>query len=286
MAVEVQVAVPAEAELGEGPAWDGASGCLNWVDIPRGRIHRYRPGRDDEVVAGLDMAVAAALPRAGGGLVVAADLGLAFLAGDGGLDWLATTTAGDRMNEARCDPAGRLWAGTMSFERHSVAALFRLEDDRSLTPVLTGVRLSNGMGWSPAGDRFYYIDTPSRRVDVFDYDLASGEPTDRRVFADMSDMPGNPDGLAVDDEGGVWVVLARGSSLRRFDPAGRMDEIIDLPVTRATSCAFGGPTGDELYVTTGRFDLTDAELAGQPWAGSLLVCRPGVRGRPAVPFPG
>lgn len=281
------MAAAADAELGEGPGWDANLGCLHWVDIPRGRVHRYRPGGPGgDVLASLDIPVAAALPRAGGGLVVAAGLGLAFLDGDGHLDWLATTTAGDRMNEAKCDPAGRLWAGTMSFERRPEAALFRLEEDRSLTPVLTGVRLSNGMGWSPAGDRFYYIDTPSRRVDVFDYDLASGEPSGRRLFADIGDMPGNPDGLAVDDEGGVWVVLARGSSVRRFDPAGRLDEVIDLPVTRATSCAFGGPAGDELYITTGRFDLTTEELAGQPWAGSVLVCRPGVTGRPMVPYPG
>ena len=286
MAVDVQVAVPAQAELGEGPGWDAARGCLHWVDIPRGRIHRYRPGQDGEVVASFDTTVAAALPRADGGLVVAAGLGIAFLDGDGRLDWQATTTVGDRMNEVKCDPAGRLYAGTMSYRRRPEAALFRLEDDCTLTPVLTGVRLSNGMGWSPAGDRFYYIDTPTRRVDVFDYDLSGGEPSGRRLFADIADMPGNPDGLTVDDEGGVWVVLARGSSVRRFTPDGRLDQVIDLPVTRATSCAFGGPAGDELYVTTGRFDLDEAELDEQPWAGSLLVCRPGVTGRPITPFPG
>lgn len=285
MAVEVQVAEAAQAELGEGPAWDAAGGCLHWVDIPAGTIHRHRPGHGGEVVASFDTTVAAALPRVGGGLVVAAGSGIAFVDSDGHLDWQATTAVGDRMNEAKCDPAGRLYAGTMSFERRPEAALFRLEDDRTLTPVLTGVRLSNGMDWSPAGDRFYYVDTPTRRVEVFDYDLASGEPSGRRLFADIGDMAGNPDGLTVDDEGGVWVVLARGSSVRRFAPDGRLDEVIDLPVTRATSCAFGGPAGDELYITTGRFDLTPAELDAQPWAGSLLVCRPGVTGHPITPFP-
>jgi sugar lactone lactonase YvrE len=282
----VRVAAPAQAQLGEAPGWDGALECLHWVDITAGEVHRYRPGQADEVIASLDVTVAAALPRAGGGLVLAAGMGIAFLDEEGRAAWKATTTAGDRMNEAKCDPAGRLFAGTMTYDRRPDAALFRVEDDWALTPVLTGVRLSNGMGWSPDGERFYYIDTPTRRVDVFDYDLSSGRPTGRRLFADIGDMPGNPDGLAVDDEGGVWVVLARGSSVRRFDPGGRLDEVVDLPVTRATSCAFGGPAGDELYVTTGRFDLTDAELGEQQWAGSLLVCRPGVTGRPVVPFPG
>lgn len=275
----------ADAELGEGPGWDADRECLHWVDIPRGHVHRYRPGGDgtDEVIARLDVPVAAALPRAAGGLVVAAGRGLALLDDDGRIDWMTTTTGGDRMNEAKCDPAGRLWAGTMSYERRPEAALFRMEDDGHLTAVLTGVRLSNGMGWSPAGDRFYYIDTPTRRVDVCDYDVASGELSGRRTFVDIGDTPGNPDGLAVDDDGGVWVVMARGSSVRRFDPAGRLDEVIDLPVTRATSCAFGGPDGGALYITTGRFDLTGAELDDQPWAGALLVCRPGVTGRPTVP---
>lgn len=286
MTSAVQPAVEARAQLGEGPVWDAARNCLYWVDIDRHEIHRYRPSSGDEVIARLDVPVGAVVPRAGGGLLVAAGLGFATVADEGTVTWIATVGTGDRMNDGACDPLGRFLVGTMKYDRSAGAALYRLDPDGTVTTLLTEVAISNGLGWSPRGDRLYYIDTPTRKVDVFDYDLDRGVLGARRVFVDIGDMPGNPDGLTVDADGGVWVVLCRGATLRRFTPDGRLDHVVELPVSRATSLAFGDPSLDTLYITSGRFDLDDERLRAEPLAGALLSYRPGVVGMPTVPFAG
>lgn len=286
MPVTLETAAATAVELGECPVWDGARGCLYWVDITGHQVHRYVPGVGDRVLATLDVPVGALAPRRAGGLVVAAGNGFATLAGDGSLDWIATVAPGGRMNDGKVDPAGRFLAGTMTSDRSPGAALYRLDPDGRVTTLLTGVSISNGLGWSPEGDLMYYVDTPTRRVDVFDYDVPTGRLGGRRTFVEIGGMPGNPDGLTVDADGGVWVVLCRGRTVRRFRPDGRLDATIDLPVSRATSCAFGGAAHDTLYITSGRFDLDGDRLAAEPLAGSLLRCRPGFVGMPATPFGG
>ncbi|MGH8979419.1 MAG: SMP-30/gluconolactonase/LRE family protein [Acidimicrobiales bacterium] len=281
--VTIEAVTPSGALLGEGPSWHDVAECLYWVDIRRGEVHRYRAGAGDSVLATLGVPVGAAVPRERGGLLLAAGMGFAVLRESGEITWLATVDAGDRMNDGKCDPRGRFFAGTLTHDRRPTAALYRLDVDGGVEMVLGGLAVSNGLGWSPEGDRFYHIDTPTRRVDVFDYDLDRGSLANRRTFVDLENAPGNPDGLTLDSEGGVWVVLCRGSSVRRFTPEGALDCVIDLPVTRATSCTFGGA---DLYVTTGTFDLSSEELAHQPLAGAVLRCRPGVDGPPAVAFRG
>jgi sugar lactone lactonase YvrE len=284
MSVKVQAAALTTADLGEGPVWDPMQHCLYWVDITAGAIHRYRPDFGDEVIAVLDVPVVAVAPRSRGGLVVAAGMGFATLSDDATLAWIAKVSHGDRMNDGKVDPAGRLLAGTLTSDRSPGAALYRLDPNGEVTTLLTGVTLSNGLGWSPSGELMYYIDTPTRRVDVFDYDVATGEMGNRRTFVEIGDEPGNPDGLTVDADGGVWVVLCRGKTVRRFTPDGKVDLVVDVPASRATSCAFGGREQDTLFITGGRFDMTDEELAAEPLAGSLLSCRPGFVGLPATPF--
>ena len=163
------------------------------------------------------------------------------------------------------------------------AALYRLDAVGTLTPVISGLTTSNGLGWSPDGTKLYYVETPTRRIDVFDYDARVGAVSARRAFADLADEGGRPDGLTVDAEGGVWVALIRGGTLHRYCPDGRLDAVVALPTSHATSCAFGGPGLADLYVTTARARLTDAERAVQPLAGRLLRLRPGVTGFPQVP---
>jgi sugar lactone lactonase YvrE len=286
MQYSVQPVVEAHAQLGEGPTWDAVRGCLYWVDIDRHEIHRYSESAGDEILVTLDVPVGAVTPRADGGLLVAAGMGFATVDDDGTVSWLASVDAGDRMNDGACDPAGRFLAGTLKYDRSPGAALYRLDPDGTLVTLLKGVSLSNGLGWSPSGDRMYYIDTPTRRIDVFDYDLDDGTLGTRRVFAEIGDLPGNPDGLSVDADGGVWVVLCRGKTVRRFTPDGELDDVIEIPASRATSCTFGGPLLDTLYITSGSFDLDDEQLRAEPLAGALLSCRPGVVGMPAVPFGG
>lgn len=282
----VQAVCSARALLGESPVWDAARQCLYWVDISRHEIRQYSQAAGDHLVATLDVPVGAIAPRRSGGLVAAAGMGFATVDDDGIIGWIATVGSGDRMNDGACDPAGRFLAGTMNHDRSPGGALYRLDPDGSVTTLVTGVGISNGLGWSPAGDLLYYVDTPARRVDVFDYDLATGTPSARRVFADLHDAPGNPDGLTVDADGGVWVVMCRAGMVRRHSADGRLDDILPLPVSRPTSCAFGGPSLDTLYVTSGQLDMGDAELAAEPLAGALLACRPGPAGLPSAFFAG
>ena len=184
------------------------------------------------------------------------------------------------MNEGAADPDGRFYCGSMAYDtRAGAAALYRLDPDGSVAVVLEGVTISNGLDWSPNGSQAYYNDTPTRRTDVFDYDIDAGL-TGRRIFARVD---GHPDGLVVDSEGGVWVALYGGGAVQRFAPDGSLDAVVELPVTKVTGCTFGGPRLDELFITTSREGLAPGD---EPRAGSLFRVAPGVRGVPVGEFGG
>ena len=286
---EFDVVVEARAELGEGPRWDAASGTLLWVDIPGHRVHRYDPvtGLDaEELVPGL---VSLALPRVRGGAVIGLPDGLHVLDGERSplLVPIGAERTGTRTNDGACDAAGRLWVGTMALDEVSpLGGLYRIDADLSVTTALTGTIISNGLGWSPGGDRFYFIDSPARRVDVFDFEPETGALEGRRRFAAVEVEGAVPDGLAVDAEGGVWVALHGGWGLRRYAPDGELTAVVELPVARITSCCFGGGGLRDLYVTTRREGLSAGELAAQPLAGALLRLDAGVAGLPTHAFAG
>lgn len=192
-----------------------------------------------------------------------------------------------RMNDAKCDPAGRLWGGTMTVERRQGAcALYRLDPDGTVTTALDGVTLSNGLGWSPDGRTMYYIDTPLRTVDAFDFDVDTAMLTQRRTVVQVEDGAGNPDGLTVDADGCLWVALAHGSAVRRYTPAGRLDAVVPMPVRKVTSCTFGGSGLDQLFVTTACAGLSEQDLVAEPLAGAVLCCDVGTPGLPADRFAG
>ncbi|HYU40590.1 MAG TPA: SMP-30/gluconolactonase/LRE family protein, partial [Vicinamibacteria bacterium] len=156
--------------------------------------------------------------------------------------------------------------------------------DLTVHTMLTGVSISNGLDWSLDGRRMYYVDSPTRRIDVFDFELATGSIANRRTFASVPADAGVPDGLTVDAAGFVWLALWGGAALRRYAPDGTLERVVPLPVTHPTSCAFGGAGLDELYVTSARRPLTAEEKARQPQAGGVFRLRPGVVGRPAHLF--
>jgi sugar lactone lactonase YvrE len=276
------------AMLGEGPYWVPEDDCLLWVDIPSGQLHRtYLPSAETVT---LDLgAVSAAFPAVGGGILTAGGSRLALhLPAERGEQWITRFIAevpareGVRFNDAGVDPAGRLWVGSMHAEESQpLGELYRLDTAGALTTVVKGVTVSNGLGWSPDGTRLYYVDSPTKRVDVFDYDPASSAAAGRRLFADLSAFDGVPDGLTVDADGCVWVAIWGGGVLRRLAPDGRQDAVVQVPVSQPTSCAFGGPGMTDLYVTTARVGLSDAELKDQPLAGRLLRLRPGPVGLPS-----
>jgi sugar lactone lactonase YvrE len=302
---EFEVAVPPVAALGEGPRWDAASGTLLWVDIVGRAVHRYDPrsGADERRQVGDIPSLA--LPRIDGGVLVGMPGGVYTLeaasvpeggpagpqagsvAGPPPLVPIEADRPGNRTNDGACDPAGRLWVGTMARDEASpTAGLYRVGLDLSVTRVLHGTTISNGLGWSPDGATFYFIDSPTRRVDAFDCDPATGALANRRPLAVVEVDGAVPDGMSVDSEGCLWVALHGGWGLRRFAPDGELLAEVRLPVARITSCCFGGPELRDLYVTTRRDGLGDAELAQQPLAGALLRLDSGVAGQPTYAFKG
>jgi sugar lactone lactonase YvrE len=227
--------------------------------------------------------VGAVVPRAGGGLVLAARDG--FLAMDPGTGSLSTLAAaepdvpGNRMNDGACDRAGRFFAGTMAAdESPGAGALYLLATDHQVTRLVAGVGISNGIGWSPDDRRMYYIDSLTYRVDLFDYEPAAGAIGNRRTFASLGAGEVMPDGLAVDSEGSVWVALWGGSEIRRYAPDGRLTLTVNIPAANVTSCAFGGPDLRTLYITT-------ADGPGRS-GGALFTCQVAVAGLPANPYRG
>ena len=283
-APEVELVLDARAELGEGPVWDEAGRRLIWVDIMAGRVHLFRPATAECRTLAVGVPVGAAALSAGGGLVLAVPDGLARLdPATGTLAPLATLPAPSpdlRMNDGKCDRAGRFWAGTMALDEHEGAgALYRLDPSGAVSTMVPEVTVSNGLDWSPDESRMYYVDSGTRRIDVFDWDLGTGQVSNRRPFVHFPPQAGVPDGLTVDGEAGVWVALWGGGALHRYRPDGNLDRVVLMPVTHPTSCAFGGPGLRDLYVTSARKALGPEERAQQPHAGGVFRLRPGVAGR-------
>ena len=199
--------------------------------------------------------------------------------------------ADTRFNDGKCDPQGRFWCGTFHDypdpkQRQPVAALYRLEPDLRYHKVVDGVRGSNGIGWSPDGRTMYYTDTPTFRIDAFDFDPETGSVANRRVFARVSEGVGRPDGLTVDAEGFVWSAHFDGWRITRYTPSGSVDGTLHMPVQHVTSCAFGGPDLRTLYITSATEDLSPEQLKQQPFAGGVFAYRPGVTGLPMARFKG
>ncbi|QXG75584.1 SMP-30/gluconolactonase/LRE family protein [Modestobacter sp. L9-4] len=274
---------------GEGVVWDQRHDALLFVDVTPGRVWEFRPATGALSSFDLPGTVGAVHPVADDrSLVVADGEGIALVRDGRVAERLAAPLAGQpdrRMNDANVDPAGRYLAGSMALDqRPGGGALFSLGGDGALRTVIADAAISNGLDWSPDGRRCYYVDSPTRRVDVFDYDVADGSLTGRRCFADVSDVPGIPDGLTVDADGGVWVAFFGGSRVVRFTPDGVPELTVDLPVALVTSCCFGGPDLGDLFISTSTEGMDAAEVAAQPGAGGVFHLRPGQHGRPATPF--
>ncbi len=272
------------SEHAEGPVWWPGWGGLRWVDLlagdlmsldADGTVHRRRVGS----------VLAAMRPRLNGGAVLALERGFALEDADGTVRelpevWSESTI---RMNDGGCDPNGRFYCGSIHYDEvEGAASLYRLDTDGSVTPVLGGVTVSNGLEWSPDGSLAYYNDTPSHCIDVFDYASDTGL-TGRRTFVDLTAEQGMPDGLTVDAEGGVWVAMWQGSEVRRYDPAGVLSAVVGVAAHQVTACTFGGAGLDQLFITTSRRGVAEGT---EPGAGAVFAHDPGVRGLPARTFAG
>ncbi len=286
---QVEVAVAGPADTGEGPIWDEIAGELLWVDIPAGLIHRWRPGATAVTTIDVGQSVGAIALRRTGGLVAAVRDGFALVDEPSGQVELRCPVeidrAENRMNDGKCDRAGRFWAGTMALDsRPGAGSLYRLDPDLTVTTVLTDVSISNGLGWAPDDRTMYYVDSPERSIDAFDFDLDGGLLSNRRRLAAFEAEAGMPDGLVVDSAGFVWVALWGGGAIRRYSPAGDLVGSIRLPATQLTSCTFGGSELRDLFVTSASRGLSAGERRRQPHAGAVFRVRVDVPGVPVARF--
>jgi L-arabinonolactonase len=283
--------VDCKNQLAEGPVWDPVERALFWVDIPAGLVQRFEPISGARAVWAMPEGVGALALREKGGLIVALASGFAlFDPATGALDRLASPEAAlseNRMNDGKCDRRGRFWAGTMNGRADTFAgSLYSLDADLSCRRVAEAIGISNGPAWSPDDRIFYFADSRRRLIYAYDFDLATGAIANRRIFADCSHELFEPDGATVDEEGCLWSAQWNGWRIVRYRPDGGIDRIVPMPVQRPTSCMFGGPNLETLYVTSARSGLSDEELAGQPQAGGVFALDAGVRGLPAFRFAG
>lgn len=281
---------------------------LIWSDISAGVVHEARcggaTGWHETRRWELGRHIGAALPREKGGLVVVAGTDIVFLSDEGKSSPFVRLEADPNLvtfNDAKCDSRGRLWAGTSATDLSSRrGSLYRVDLDGTVTSMLDGVTLSNGMDWSPDEKSFYYIDSSTRTVDAFDFDSVRGLISNRRTVIEIPAGGGLLDGMAVDREGCIWVAVAGIGEIRRYAPDGLLRGCVTVPAPFGTSCTFGGPDGGYLFITSVKMDYPDEVLAvlapfglnvedskkRSAESGSLFVCRPGVTGKAATPFGG
>lgn len=286
----VECLVGPENTVGESPVWRPAESALYWVDIPARKVHRLHPEsgvrsswRTSEMVACI------AFDRESG-LIAGMESGIFSLRlGEGGQLEEERLAAPEfamqpmRFNDGRCDRQGRFWAGTMHTDMaagHAVGGLYRFTQRNALKgPVIANLLTQNGLAWSPCGSTMYLSDShpKSQTIWAFDFDRDEGLPRNQRVFVDMNQHPGRPDGAAVDEDGCYWICANDGGQLLRFTPQGELDRSIALPVKKPAMCAFGGKNLDTLFITSIR-PGNPADLVDQPLAGGLFAVMPGVKG--------
>jgi sugar lactone lactonase YvrE len=291
---ELELVPNCQAMIGECAIWNSALQRLHWIDIEGQRVFTYDPATGENRAYDVGQKVGTVVPRVRGGVMLALLEGFATLDLDSGRVALLPRPpehdpAAVRFNDGKCDPAGRFWAGTMALVKgpKPLGRLYRLDADGSMHVVLRDVGTSNGIVWSLDRRTLYFIDTPLRRIDAFDFNDATGAIANRRTAVTVPPDLGRPDGSTIDSEGMIWVAMYEGWGVTRWNPrTGELLQTIRLPVARVTSCAFGAPDLDTLYITSARAGLTDEQRAAQPLAGCLFKVKPGVRGVPAFAYQG
>jgi sugar lactone lactonase YvrE len=269
------------AQLGEGARWDDAAGLLRFVDCGKATLHTYEPVSGRLSTRQLDLPVAAVAWTEDGVEVASAPTG--FVTIDSGVAPIAEPFLdgdGEALNDARCDRRGRLWAGSYtSGERSGHGGLYCLDGfDATPRRLHGGVKMGNGLGWSPDDRWMYFVDSLRRRIDVFPFDLAAGELGAPRAFVQLDDGDGLPDGIAIDLDGCVWVAIWGPGEVRRYTPAGELDTVVTVASANATSCAL---VAESLFVTSAA-----DEDERSPHPGALFTVDVGVGGLPEAAFSG
>lgn len=282
----------AHAALGEGPLWSVREQALYWVDILNHRLHRHAPEEQAQRTWQFDHEVSAIAERAEvPGLIITRRHGFAtFHPASEALMPLLDVEAdipGNRFNDGKCDPEGRFWAGTMDFDgKQPTGSLYRFSPDLICRRIDTGYNVTNGPAWSSDYRTMYHNDSVNGRVYAFDFDPATGDAANKRLFLQFGPDEGSPDGMCTDAEGGLWIAHWGASCVTRHDPQGKVLRRVDLPCSQVTSCAFGGPDLSTLFITTAAVGLSPQQLEREPLAGGLFALKLDIAGVPANLFRG
>jgi len=282
--MQTKLLLDAKATLGEGPVWDAKTQTLYWLDILEKRIYI-----ETRILAQLDDLIGCLAPRKNGNLILGTRLGFANLNPDSVqltvLAALDSELPTNRLNDGKCDPAGRFIAGTMDMgEENPNGALYSF-DGKQATRLLSGITISNGLAWSVDHKTFYYIDTPTREVKAFDYDLATGQIANPRAVIHVPESIGWPDGMTSDTDGNLWIAIWGGAQVTKWNPnTGKLLEQIPVPALHTSSCVFGGKDMNELYVTSARTGMSEADLKKYPLSGGLFKVETKVTGMPTFEF--
>lgn len=288
----VELVVDAKATLGEGPSWDAVNKVLYWVDIIEHKLHIHNPITKDNRTIHIGKFIGAVVPRKRGGVVLALHDG--FYALDLHTEKLTLLAKADqepyenRFNDGKCDAAGNFIAGTMPLEGlDPKGSLYCLNPSLQVNKLFDGVICSNGLAWSSDQSTLYYIDSPTKVVVAYDYDLDHASVSNKRVVIQILEREGVPDGMTIDSEGMLWVAQWDGYKVSRWNPhTGERLEVIPLPAARVTSCVFAGEDLNDLYITTARIGLTESQLHEQPHAGGLFKLKTQIKGTITEPFGG
>lgn len=287
------LALDCKNNLGESIIWDERNERLVWANIHAGEVWSWQPSASDRPrVSELSERVGAIGLRQGGGLALALASGFAVVDHEGAspirIAEVEPDLATTRLNDGRIDPAGRFVCGGMdeASPQQGISAVYSLGADDKPASLIAGVHCANSICWSPDGRIMYFTDMPTRRIDQFDYDPATGAASNRRVFADLSKEPGLADGSTVDAEGYLWNAQWGGSKVVRYAPDGSVDREIELPVSNPTCLCFGGPDLDVLFITSAWFGLDEVARAREVQAGGIFALKPGVKGLPEHRYAG
>lgn len=290
--LNVECAVDARNTTGESPLWSAREAALYWVDIAQGLVERWHPESGERRTWQLPTAVGSIGLRERGGLVVALKSGFHLLDLDTeDLSFLCHPEPGltsNRLNDGKVSPEGRFWAGTMDErpEKAPIGSLYRLDADHRCSRIIGGVKVSNGLAWSPDGRTMYHSDSRGGAIFRHSYDAETGAIGEREVFVRMQPEWGRPDGGATDEEGCYWSCGVSAGRINRFSAGGELIGFVQMPILHPTMPCFGGPAGRTMYVTSHRENYSPEEIARTPQAGGVFVLEPGVAGAPAAFYQG
>ncbi|MDG1275948.1 MAG: SMP-30/gluconolactonase/LRE family protein [Algoriphagus sp.] len=282
--------IPSQCFLGEGPYWHVGRQSFFWVDIENGKLFERNLKTKETKTRSFPHRLAVVLEDREGNLILGLDRKLArFDLDTENLTWLCEVESEyplHRFNDGKVDPKGRIWIGTLStLFTEGVGSLYLVDQDLKPKKQLGNLTISNGMAWTEDNRTFYFIDTPTRQIKAYNFDLETGEIKFERIAVDIPENLGFPDGMCIDREGMLWVAHYSGSGVYRWNPVtGKLLDKIELPVPHVTSCCFGGKNLDMLLITTAQENLTESQLKEFPMSGDVFLVKTNTRGFEANQF--